>query len=195
MSFWQAVVILVLVMDPLGNIPPFTIALARVPGRRRLVVLIRELLLALGVLVVGMVVGKPLLDILQLSQDALTISGGVILFLIALRMVFPPTAAPAEEDPDSEPFIVPLAVPLVAGPSALAVVILMAARDPHHLAKWLLALLAAWAATALCLLFCGPLGRFLGSRGLTAVERLMGLLLTTMAVQMFLNGVGALLGR
>ncbi len=193
MSLWSAVILLVLVMDPLGNVPVFIAALAQVEPRRRIRVLARELLIALALLLGFLFLGRPLLEALGIGGPALGIAGGLVLFLIALRMIFPPPEHLHPEEPPGEPFIVPLAVPLVAGPSALATVLLLVARDPRHPFTWGLALLLAWGITSLLLLFALPIGRFLGERGLAAMERLMGLVLTTVAVQMFLTGLRAFL--
>jgi multiple antibiotic resistance protein len=193
MTFWSAVILLFLVLDPLGNVPIFVSVLARVEPRRRTRVITRELLIALLVLLVFLVAGEWVLRVLQVTDPALTISGGVILFLIALRMIFAAPEAVFGEEPGEEPFIVPLAVPLVAGPSALAMVLLLVARDPRRIAMWLAALLVAWFATAVILLLSAPLSRALGSRGLAAIARLMGLILITVAVQLFLNGLSRFL--
>ncbi len=193
MTFWSAAILLFLVMDPLGNIPVFVSVLSRVEPRRRMRVLARELIIALVVLLVFLVAGQWVLRALRVADPALTIAGGVILFLIALRMVFPTPGGVFGEPAEEEPFIVPLAVPLVAGPSALATVLLLVARDPQHIVMWLLALLAAWLASSIILLLSAPLSRALGSHGLAAVERLMGLILITVAVQLFLNGLSRFL--
>jgi multiple antibiotic resistance protein len=193
MSFWSAVILLFLVLDPLGNVPIFVSVLARVEPRRRTRVVARELTIALAVLLVFLVAGEWVLRLLQVTDPALTIAGGVILFLIALRMIFAGPEAVFGEEPGEEPFIVPLAVPLVAGPSALAMVLLLVARDPARIAMWLAALLMAWFATSVILLLSAPLSRALGSRGLAAMARLMGLILVTVAVQLFLNGLRSFL--
>jgi multiple antibiotic resistance protein len=190
----SAATLMFLVLDPLGNIPIFLSVLDTVKPERRRLVLIRELLLALVVLVVFLFLGNYVLQFLQLSQHALSISGGVILFLISLRMVFPtqrPGAMPDEVE--GEPLLVPLAIPMVAGPSALAVVILMATREPDRILHWLIALLAAWFVSSAILFSAASLQKFLGRRGLIAMERLMGMLLVALAVQMLLNGISAYL--
>lgn len=193
MTFWSAVILLFLVLDPLGNVPIFVSVLARVEPRRRTLVVTRELIIALVILLVFLVAGEWVLRLLQVTDPALTIAGGVILFLIAMRMIFAGPEAIFGETPDEEPFIVPLAVPLVAGPSALAMVLLLVAREPRRIAMWLVALLVAWFATSVILLLSAPLSRALGSRGLAAMARLMGLILVTVAVQLFLNGLSAFL--
>ena len=126
---------------------------------------------------------------LQLTETSLAIAGGIILFLIALRMVFRHPEGVFGDPPGAEPFLVPLAVPSIAGPSALATVMLMVSRDPAHLATWLGALSAAMLAATVVMLLAHRLQAWLGERGMMAAERLMGLLLTAIAVQMLLDGV------
>jgi len=194
MEIISAATLLFLVMDPLGNIPIFLSVLEDVAPERRTRVLIRELLLALAVLVVFLYFGQYLLGFLQLSQHSIRIAGGIILFLIALKMVFPvKRSAHAVEEIQGEPLLVPLAIPMVAGPSAMAIVMLMATKDPDRMVEWLLALLAAWLLSSLILVSANGLKRFLGKRGLIAMERLMGMLLIALAVQMLLEGISAYL--
>ena len=189
MSILSAMVLLVLVLDPLGNVPLFLAVLRNVPHARHRIIIIRELLIALGILIVFLFAGPYILDALQVSNYSLGIAGGIILFIIALNMIFPSSKGLFGETTSGEPLIVPLAIPLVAGPSALTTVILLMANDPAHWLSWLLALLAAWFATGIVLVFSDFLGRVLGERGTEAVERLMGLLLATVAVNILLNGI------
>jgi MarC family membrane protein len=194
MDIISAATLLFLVMDPLGNVPIFLSILDKVDPARRTRIVLRELLLALAVLVLFLFCGRYLLGFLQLSQEAIRIAGGIILFLIALKMVFPVArSAHAEDEIDGEPLLVPLAIPLVAGPSTMAVVILLATNDPSRMPEWLLALLAAWLLSSLILLSATGLKRLLGRRGLIAMERLMGMLLIAVAVQMLLEGIAAYL--
>src|SRR5947209_4010764 len=139
-------------MDPVGNVPFFLAALKAVEPARQSRVVVRELLIAYGVMVVFLFAGRPLLDVLGISEPALTIAGGVILFLIAVRMVFPPPGRPPHEEVEGEPFVVPLAIPYVAGPSLLATELLFMSREPQRWATWLAAMSLAWAATAVILL-------------------------------------------
>jgi len=195
MTLVSAAILLFLVMDPLGNILLFVAALQNVPPRRRVRVVARELLIAYVVLVVFLFTGEPLLHALSISGPALTIAGGLVLFLIALRMVFPSADHNLTEKVEGEPFLVPLAIPYVAGPSALATLLLLMSREPQRWPEWLLALTCAWLVSAAILVLGGRLSKFLGRRGLLALERLMGLLLVALAVQMFLEGLrGALRG-
>jgi MarC family membrane protein len=195
MSLLSAALLLFLVTDPVGNAPIFASLLSHLPAARRRRVIARELLFALGVMVFFLFVGEKLLDLLQISEPALSISGGIILFLIALRMIFLDPSEIFGRSPEGEPYFVPLAVPLIAGPSALATILLLQARDPASWPKWLGAVLLAWLVGAVVLLAADPVTTCLGRRGATAVQRLMGMLLTTVSVQMFLSGLRKFLGE
>lgn len=189
MTILSAAILLFLVMDPVGNIPLFVALLGNMaPGRARQIV-IRELLIALAVLMFFLFGGRVVLDTLQISEPALSIAGGVVLFLIALKMIFGDAHEIFRESPEGEPFVVPLAVPMIAGPSAVATVLLLMARDPARWMEWLAALFGAWLASGAILVAAVSLARIPGPRILSAVERLMGMLLTTVAVQMFLSGM------
>jgi multiple antibiotic resistance protein len=189
MTLLSAAVMLFLVMDPLGNIPFFLAALRPVAPERQTRVIVRELLLALAVLVVFLFLGGPILRILDISEPALTLSGGVILFLIALRMIFPSADRSLHEEVHGEPFLVPLAIPYVAGPSALATELLLMSREPERWPEWLAALLLAWFATGAILLCSSWLRGLLGEKGMVAMERLMGMILVAVSIQILLNGV------
>jgi len=189
MSFFSATLLMFLVFDPAGNLIPCIALLKAVPEQRRTRIIAREMLIALLILVICMFGGRMLLQALQLDQPALGIAGGIVLFLIALRMIFPSRHGVFGEMNGGEPFIVPLATPLLAGPSAVATIILMMTRAPDRWPVWLGAVCTAWAASAIILLCSAPISRLIGSRLLAALERLMGMLLTIMAAQMFLNGV------
>ena len=190
MTVLSAAVLLFLVMDPFGNIPLFLTALRQVDERRQRHVIIREQLIALAVLILFMFSGQYLLRTLQISEPSLSIAGAIILFLISIKMIFPTRGGVFDENLDEEePFIVPLAIPYVAGPSALASVLLIMSREPGRWAEWLLALLLAWTSSGIIVLLSSGLRRFLGDRGLVAMERLMGMILTAIAVQMFMTGI------
>ena len=195
MTTVSAAILLFLILDPLGNIPVFLSMLRRLEPRRQRIVLARELLIALGVLMLFLWAGKYALEVMHLRQESVSIAGGIVLFLIGIRMIFPTPEGLLGELPEGEPFIVPMAIPLVAGPSGMAAVILMGSSDPSRLGDWSLALFLAWAATAAILFSATSLYRLLGSRALTAIERLMGMLLVAISVQMLLDGVGSYLGR
>ena len=185
----SAFVLLFLVLDPLGNVPVVASLLKQVdPARRRRVVL-RECALAYGILVAFMLFGRQFLDLMHLSEIAMSIAGGVILFMIAIRMVFKSPEGIFGDTLDHEPFIVPLAIPLIAGPSALATVMLMVSREPAKLGLWIVALTAAMLVSALILSLGERIEKLFGKSGMEAVERLMGLILTAIAIEMLLGGV------
>ena len=194
-SFASAVVILVLVADPLGNIPVFVALLQNVEPARRVRVIVRECAIAFAVLVAFMLFGRDILTLLGLSDRSLSIAGGVILFLIALRMVFRDDESVFGGLPAGEPFIVPLAIPSIAGPAAIASVILLVSRAPHRMLEWSLAISLAMSVSLLVLLFAERIARLVGARGLYAFERLMGLILTAVAVEMLLRGIEAFVQR
>lgn len=200
MTITTAAITLFLVMDPLGNIPVFLAILEEIEPRRRLPIIVREMLMALGILVIFLFFGRYILTGLNISEPALRIGGGVVLFLIALRMIFPRrdsstgSGARAEYVPGEEPLLVPLAVPLIAGPSAMAMVILFSTQYPDRGVDWLVALLIAWFASSLILLSAEALRKYLGRSVIRAVERLMGMILITLAVEMLLGGIESYLG-
>lgn len=185
----SAAIVLFLVMDPFGNIPVFLCILNAVPPERRRRVMIRELLIALATLVLFFLIGPWFLSILHISDSSLRIGGGMVLFLIALKMVFGHSEELAHQSPDGEPFIVPMAIPMIAGPSAIATLLLLVAQQPERWAEWLLALGIAWFATAVILTASAKWGTLIGRKGLSAIERLMGLILITLSVEMFLQGI------
>ncbi len=187
MSTLSATLLLLTIMDPLGNVATFVSALRPVPPERRLRVIARELMIALGILIFFMFLGQRLLGLLQLKQEALFMSGGIVLFLIAIKMIFPP--ARREDEPVDEPFIVPLATPMIAGPSVLATLLVLVSTQPERWWQWFAALMLAWSITAAVLLCAPAIARVLKEKGSLAVERLMGMLLVMVAVQMFLNGL------
>lgn len=186
-------VLIFLVTDPFGNIAIFIAALKGVAPERRLRVALRELLFALALLMLFLTFGDKILSGLGLSRESIAIAGGIILFIIALRLIFPRPEGVLGDLPGGEPMLVPLATPAVAGPSALAV--LMTLRNTHQGALWELyvAVLLAWACTALILLQAAFLQRFLGDRGLMAVERLTGMLLIMLSVDMLLDNLQSIL--
>jgi multiple antibiotic resistance protein len=189
MDIFSITVTLFLIMDPFGNIPVFLPILERIPKERRRKVLVRELLLALFVIALFTLGGKYIMAVLGLQQASVSIAGGIILFLIAIRMVFPRQDADSSMDIDGEPLLVPLAVPLVSGPSLLAALLLFSSTGTIDLPGLLLAAFAAWAATFIILYFSTYIVDFLTRRGLVAMERLMGMILVAVAVQLFLSGL------
>lgn len=185
----SAAVLIFLVLDPIGNISLFILALNNVDPKRHTIIILRESLIGLGFLLIFLFLGRYILQILHVSQSSLSIAGGIVLFLIAIKMIFAGAKDVFGISAEGEPFIVPLAVPLLAGPSAMATVLLMMAREPQQWPKWLAAVILAWLVSCLILLFAVPLRRALRDRGLLALERLMGMILTTVSVQMLIDGI------
>jgi len=188
-SFTSAVVILLLVMDPIGNIPLFVSVLRQVEPARRTRVILRECAIAFAVLLAFVFFGSAILGVLGLSDPSLTIAGGVILFLIALRMIFRSPEGIFGDTVGSEPFIVPLAIPSIAGPAAIATVMLLVSRAPQRLLEWCAAVSVAMLVTAALLVSAERFAKLAGEQGLLAFERLMGLILTAIAVEMLLRGI------
>jgi multiple antibiotic resistance protein len=186
---WSAATVLLFVMDPFGNVPTVLTLLQNVDPSRRRRVIARELLIALGVLLLFLVAGQAILDFLGLQRESVTIAGGIVLGIIGLRLIFPRPEGIMGHQPEGEPFLVPLAIPLIAGPSAMATVILMSRTAPEQLGRWAGAILLAWGLTAAVLLAAPALYRLLRERGLQAIARLMGMLLIMIAVQMVLDGL------
>lgn len=196
LSTLSAGVLLFLILDPLGNIPLFLSLLKNVAPERRRRVLVRELLIALAVLFAFLFGGGYVLSALQLRAESVSIAGGIVLFLIGVKMILPPREGGIFGGATgTEPFIVPMAIPGVAGPSAMAALMLLTNSNPGRTADWSIALFCAWLATAVILLSSTYLFRWLGASVLTALERLTGMLLVALSVQMFLDGVVIYLGK
>jgi MarC family membrane protein len=183
------VILLLLVIDPFGNVPMVNAMLRALPARRRRLVVLRECLIAYVLLLVFLVFGRQLLSLMHLTQTSLSIAGGVILFMIAIRMVFPTPEGIFGITTGGEPFIVPLATPLIAGPSALAAVMLLPSEGTHAMSLMAGALTATMAIATAILLAGARLQRWLGDPVMQAIERLMGLVLTALAVEMLLAGI------
>ncbi|BDT70921.1 hypothetical protein os4_04290 [Comamonadaceae bacterium OS-4] len=187
-TFASATILLILITDPIGNIPIFANALKHVAPERRHKVILREILIAFTLLLTFMFVGESFLRVMNLSELSLQIGGGVILFLIALRMVFPPPST-AESEIKTEPLIVPLAIPAVAGPSALATVLLLVSQQPDRRMEWIGALCVTMLVSAVVLVSAERIQRIIGDRLVVAAERLMGLVLVSVAIEMMLRGI------
>ena len=188
-SFLSAFVLLLLVLDPFGSLPIYISVLQGVPRERRRRVALRELVIAFAVLLAFMLGGQGFLSLMRLSERSLEVAGGVILLIIAIRMIFSGGAEVYANDSGREPFIFPLAVPLLAGPSAMATVLLLASRQPERLMTWVAALVLAMAVSGIVLLAAGQIRRWLGASMVSAIEKLMGLVLTAVAVEMILAGL------
>ncbi len=189
MTVFSAIFLLFLIMDPIGNVPLFLSTLKNIPIERRRKIIVRELLIALLVLLFFMFTGKYILQLLQIAQSSLGIAGGIMLFIIAIKMIFPGRRNLFDHSDNMEPLVVPLAVPLLAGPSAIAAVILLMAQEPSRWLEWMVALVVAWLVAGIILVSSETLGRRLGVRALLAIERLMGILLMLVSVDMILDGV------
>jgi MarC family membrane protein len=187
-SFASATILLLLITDPFGNIPIFVNALQGVAPERRTRVIVREVLIAFVLLLAFMFGGEQFLRVMNLSDLSLTIAGGVVLFLIALRMIFPPVDVPTAL-PMAEPLIVPLAIPALAGPSAMATVMLLVSQAPERRLEWVAALTVTMVVGGIILVLAERIQRVLGSRVVVAFERLMGLILVAVSVEMLLRGL------
>jgi MarC family membrane protein len=189
MQMFSMAFALFLLLDPIGNVPIFVSVLKDIDPSRQRKIIMRELIIALLIIVIFHFIGDALLSFLNVTMPTILISGGIILFLIALKMIFPGRRDPdVDISPEKEPFIVPLATPLVAGPAVLAAVMLYSGQHQTDTMLTLGAIVIAWAASTLILISSSLWKKLLGWRGLVACERLMGLILTLIAVQMFLEG-------
>ena len=186
-NFVSATILLVLITDPVGNIPVFANALKAVAPERRRWVILREVLIAFALLLTFMMVGEGFLRVMNLSKLSLQFAGALVLFIIALRMIFPPPQS-VQADLPGEPLIVPLAIPALAGPSALATVLLLASQAPERRLEWVAALSVTMLVCAVVLVLAERIQRWAGERFVVAVERLMGLILVAVAVEMFIQG-------
>jgi len=193
-TFVSATILLILITDPIGNIPIFANALRHVAPARRPRVILREVLIAFVLLLTFMFVGDGFLRVMNLSELSLQIGGGVILFLIALRMIFPRPDVNAPES-TAEPLIVPLAVPAIAGPSALATVLLLVSQAPQKRLEWIAALCVTMTVSAVVLVLAERIQRVVGERFVTALERLMGLVLVAVSIEMMLRGIKTFIGQ
>ncbi|HEY2928213.1 MarC family protein [Piscinibacter sp.] len=188
-SFLSAFILLLLVLDPLGSLPVFIPIMRSVPRERRRRVAVREVAIAFAVLFAFMFFGDAFLRVMRLSERSLEVAGGVILLMVAIRMIFSHEGGVYGMPEGREPLIFPLAVPLLAGPSAMATVLLLASRQPDRLLSWVGALTGAMAVSGAVLLLCDRIRRLLGDSVVSALEKLMGLVLTAIAVEMVLAGL------
>ena len=188
-SFWSAFILLLLVLDPFGSLPIFIPVMRTVAPQRRAIVALREVAIAFAVLCAFMFFGETFLRVMRLSERSLEVAGGVILLMVAIRMIFHQGSGVYGVPEDREPLIFPLAVPLLAGPSAMATVLLLASRQPDRVAEWVGALACAMAVSGAVLLGCDRLRQWLGDSVVSALEKLMGLVLTAIAVEMILAGL------
>ena len=193
MTIAAAALLLFLILDPLGNIPILLSLFKDLPAARQRKVLLRELLIALVVLMLFLWGGQYALELMHLRQESVSIAGGIVLFLIGLRMIFPPPDGVMGEMPVGDPFFVPFAFSMFACPSGMAAVMLLGSQEPGRMGDWMLALTIAWGATAIILFSATYLQKWLGTRVLTAIERLMGMVIVAISVQMLLDGIASYL--
>lgn len=192
-SIISVALVLLFVIDPFGNVPIILSVLKEVPKERKHRIILREMLIGLVILFIFLFFGQKFLNLFGLQTEAVTIAGGIILFVIGIKLIFPPPKGQSIYGGEGEPFVVPIAMPMIAGPSALATLMVMAESSPLSLPMISIAVLAAWLVTMIVLLAAPFLLKVLKDKGLQALERLMGMLLLIMAVQMFINGVFSLL--
>jgi MarC family membrane protein len=188
-SFASALVLLLLVLDPLGGLPIYITIMRGVAPERRRWVAVREVGIAFVVLFAFMFFGDAFLRVMRLSERSLEVAGGVILAMVAIRMIFTSGSTVYGIEEGREPLIFPLAVPLLAGPSAMATVLLLASHQPGRLMEWAAALTVAMFVSGAVLLLAGRIRRLLGDSVVSAMEKLMGLVLTAIAVEMILAGL------
>ena len=189
MTVLAAIFLLIIIMDPIGNVPVFLSILKNIPLERRKKIIIRELIIAFAILLFFMFIGRYLLQLLQIEQSSLGIAGGIILFIIAIRMIFPGTKPMFTHNEEAEPLVVPLAIPMLAGPSAIAAMILLMAQEPSRWIEWIFVVFVASLISGIILISSEALGSKLGNRALTAIERLMGIFLIMVSVDFILDGI------
>ncbi len=188
MDFISVTVLLYLIMDPVGNISSFLKLINLVPPERQQWVTIREMLIALVAMLAFYFFGEFLFSVLEISEPTVRVASGVILFLVAIKILFSSKTSLRANLPNEEPFLVPLAIPLIAGPALLATIMLFSHIVTEPIVM-LGAILAAWAAAVVTLFLSKPLMKALGRNGLLACERLMGMILVMLAIQRFLEGI------
>ena len=191
MDIISTAILLLFILDPFGNVPLLISILKNVDESKKLPIIIRELLIGLAILILFLFFGEKILDIFGLEQQAITIAGGIIFFIISLKMIFPDPSGKGifASDGEDDLLIVPIAMPMISGPGAIATVILLAKSHPNHIGSVLASILLAWAVTSIILILSPQLSKILKQKGLTAMERLMGMLLLMMSVEMFIKGV------
>lgn len=188
MTLFNLAFMLFLIMDPIGNVSSFLSLVKEIPPKRQLWIVIREMLIALFFMLLFNEIGEYIFNILQISDPVIRLSSGLILFLVAIKILFPSVDSPRANLPQGEPFVIPLAIPLIAGPALLATIMLYA-HDTDSELLMIGAIFAAWIAASIVLLASPFLKRVLGNNGLMACERLMGMILVLLAIQRFAEGV------
>jgi multiple antibiotic resistance protein len=188
MTLVTLTLILFLIMDPIGHVKSFVLRLNGIDPKRQRQIILRELVIALGVILFFDMLGEYIIDLLQISKATVYLASGIILFLGAIKILFP---RPEDEEigtPDGEPYLVPLAIPMIAGPALLATVMLYAESEANPYIT-IVAEVVAWLVAAPILLHARQLLSLLGTSGLTACEKLMGMVLVLLSVQRFMDGI------
>jgi multiple antibiotic resistance protein len=199
-EFLSTTLVLFFVMDPIGNIPLFLNVLEKIPIEKRKWIITREITFAMLILILFLYTGDAILKYLSISQFSLKISGSILLFLISMRMIFPPPshqhgATLFGDLPEGEPFLFPLAIPFLAGPSAIITVIVLSNQDPSKIHLWLLAIIVSCILSLFILLSSNLIAKFAGKRGIFATEKLMGMILIAISTEMFLKGIKEFLNQ
>ncbi|MGK5594945.1 MAG: MarC family protein [Parachlamydiaceae bacterium] len=188
MTLFSIAFMLFLIMDPVGNVSSYLNLVNELPRKRQRWIVIREMLIALAFMLLFNAIGEYIFNILQISHTVVRLSSGLILFLVAIKILFPSVDSPRANLPKGEPFVIPLAIPLIAGPSLLATIMLYAHEIPG-VSLMVGAIFLAWLAASVVLLASPYLKKALGNNGLMACERLMGMILILLAIQRFAEGV------
>lgn len=197
-EFINVSLVLFFVMDPIGNIPLFLVVLDKIPIEKRKWIIIREIFFAMVILIIFLFAGDKILNYLNVSEFSLKISGSIILFLISIRMIFPPYQQGISifgDLPEGEPFLFPLAVPSLAGPSAIITVIILSNQKKEQIILWLFAIILSCLLALVILLSSNIIARFTGKKGIFAMEKLMGMILTVISIDMFLKGLKVFLNE
>lgn len=193
-SIISTAILLFFVLDPFGNVPVLLSILKDIEIKRSRIIIVRELLIGLGILLIFLFLGKSFLGVFGLEAQAVQLSGALIFFVIGIKMVFPGNSGSTSlYGSQGEPFIVPIAMPLVAGPSSLATLLVLTKSNPEHTTSLFISLMLAWSMTALIMYLAPFLHKILKHRALIALERLMGMLLLMLSVQMFIDGIKELI--
>lgn len=192
-SIVSTAMLLIFILDPFGNIPLLLSILKKATPKQRYKIITRESLIGFFILMVFFFFGQSFLNIFHLQTESITIAGGIIFFIISLKMIFPNSHGDSIFATDEQdPLVVPIAMPMIAGPGALATIMVLVQTNQEHLVSLFVSLSLAWIVSASILLFSPMLYKVLKNKGLTALERLMGMLLLIMSVQMFIDGIKGL---
>lgn len=193
-SIISAAILIFFILDPFGNVPLLLSILKNIDKSQHSKIIVREMFIGLFILVIFLFFGEEFLSIFHLETHSITIAGAIIFFVISLKMIFPdPNSDLFSTKKGDDPLVVPIAIPMIAGPAALATILVLGKTNQEHIGSLFISLLLAWFCTFLVLLFSPNLYKILKTKGLTALERLMGMLLLIMSVQMFVDGIRSLL--